>query len=136
MNKLALAGVLASSLALSTLGLAKMKMKGEKMMNKTVTLKGEVLDMACYMGMGASGAEHASCARTCLKDGSPVGLKTSDGKVYFLVPDHRGKKFDNDPYMQVRKDGADIVTVTGTVLDRGGAKALTVDKVSLDKDVK
>jgi hypothetical protein len=32
-----------------------------------VTVTGEVVDMVCYIDEGASGAEHADCAQTCIK---------------------------------------------------------------------
>ena len=41
----------------------------------TVTVTGEVLDMACYIDHGATGAKHAECAKTCIESGLPVGLK-------------------------------------------------------------
>lgn len=92
---------------------------------KTVTVKGEVLDMNCYMAKGAHGAGHASCARMCLKGGAPAGLLTSDGKVYLLVENHDKAA----PYEEVRKHAADQVEVTGTVENRGGVQALVVDNV-------
>ena len=30
-----------------------------------ITVKGEVLDLACYLGHGGQGAKHADCAKTC-----------------------------------------------------------------------
>jgi hypothetical protein len=51
-----------------------------------ITVTGEVLDMACYIANNLSGPEHADCARTCIKNGLPVGIKSkTDGKVYLLV---------------------------------------------------
>ena len=46
-----------------------------------VTFTGEVLDLACYVGRGAKGADHAGCAKSCVKGGQPMGLLTEDGKV-------------------------------------------------------
>lgn len=55
----------------------------------TVTVKGEVLDMACYLDHGAHGEKHAQCAATCIESGLPVGLKGEDGKTYLLIGDHK-----------------------------------------------
>ena len=49
---------------------------------KSTTITGEVLDMACYAASGASGEGHKTCAAKCIKGGSPMGLLTSDGKVW------------------------------------------------------
>jgi hypothetical protein len=45
------------------------------------TIKGEVLDMACYLDHGAQGEKHAACAEKCISSGLPVGIKDADGKV-------------------------------------------------------
>jgi len=52
---------------------------------KEIVVKGEVLDMTCYIAYNMSGPEHAGCARDCIKRGLPVGIKATDGKVYLLV---------------------------------------------------
>src|SRR5689334_19687733 len=65
----------------------------EKMESKAgdsiVTLKGEVLDMACYLDHGAMGEKHVKCAQTCVKGGLPVGLKAENGKTYLLIGEHK-----------------------------------------------
>ncbi len=56
--------------------------------DKTVTVKGELVDTLCYASMGAKGEGHMKCAIACAKKGIPVGLveegKTS--KMYVLLP--------------------------------------------------
>ena len=54
-----------------------------------VTVKGEVLDMACYLDHGAKGEKHAQCAQTCIESGLPVGIKGEDGKTYLLIGEHK-----------------------------------------------
>ncbi len=49
---------------------------------KQVTVTGEIVDLACYLDHGARGMKHQQCALTCLKNGEPMGLLTSEGKVY------------------------------------------------------
>src|SRR5436305_15348752 len=58
---------------------------------KDVTMKGEIVDLACYLGHGASGAKHKDCAEMCIKGGAPMGLLTRDGKTILLVEDHAKK---------------------------------------------
>ena len=54
-----------------------------------VSVTGEVLDMACYLDHGAHGEKHAECAKTCIESGLPVGIKSSDGKVYLVIGEHK-----------------------------------------------
>lgn len=93
--------------------------------NSTKTVKGEVLDMSCYMGHGAKGAGHKQCAQMCLNKGLPAGLLTSGGQVYLLVEDHDKA----DAYDKVIKHAADQVTITGKVANKNGVQALVVEDV-------
>jgi len=92
---------------------------------KTMTITGEVLDMACYMASGAQGEGHKSCASSCINSGSPMGVLTSDGKVYLLVENHDKK----DAYAAAKKYAGEQITVTGTFSDRGGINGLVVNEV-------
>ncbi len=89
------------------------------------TLKGEVLDMSCYMGHGAKGKGHQQCAQMCLDKGLPAGLLTSDGNVYLLVEDHDKAK----AYEKAIKHAADNIQVTGKVINKNGVQALVVEEV-------
>ena len=53
-----------------------------------VALKGQILDMTCFMNEGAKGPKHKDCALKCVKEGAPVGFLSQEGKAYFLVNDH------------------------------------------------
>lgn len=55
----------------------------------SVTVKGEILDMACYLDHGAHGEKHVQCAATCIESGLPVGIKGEDGKTYLLIGEHK-----------------------------------------------
>jgi hypothetical protein len=93
---------------------------GKDMLKKgnQVTVTGEVLDMACYVDHGASGAGHASCAEKCIKSGLPVGLKGSDGKTYLLIGEHMPANKDLAPY------AAKTITVQGKLVERDGINLL------------
>jgi hypothetical protein len=102
------------------------EMKGMKAEGKSeakaVTLKGELVDMGCYVGHGAMGEKHKGCATKCVAGGMPMGLLTADKKLYLLTLDH-----DNaDPYNQAKDMMAAQVEVTGTVSERNGVKAIDV----------
>lgn len=91
-----------------------------------VTVKGEVLDLACYLAHEAKGPEHQKCALKCAEMGQPIGLLTGDGKVYLLVADHA----DQSAFEQAKKLAGEKVTIVGPVAGRAGMEALTVHKVS------
>lgn len=79
-----------------------------------VTVRGEIIDMVCYLDHGATGAKHADCAKTCITSGLPVGLKTRDGKIYLLVGEHKPINKTLAPL------AAQTVTVKGKVVSRDG----------------
>jgi hypothetical protein len=87
---------------------------------KTVT--GEVVDLGCYLGHGARGEKHISCATKCINEGMPMGLLTSNGTVYLLTLNHD----DSSPYNDLKTRAGKMVSVTGTVMARGGMKAIDV----------
>jgi hypothetical protein len=47
----------------------------------TVTVKGEVIDLWCYVESGDHGAKHKSCAISCANAGNPIGLLTDQGDI-------------------------------------------------------
>ncbi|KIE58956.1 hypothetical protein A946_02545 [Methylacidiphilum kamchatkense Kam1] len=54
-----------------------------------VTVKGELVDLVCYIDHAARGEKHMKCGRTCLNAGLPPGLKGEDGKLYIIVGEHK-----------------------------------------------
>ena len=109
--------------ALMTVCLTALSLSSRAQDNKAIT--GEVLDMNCYMAMDAHGEGHKSCAAKCINGGSPMGLLTSDGKVYLLIEDHDKKQ----PYEDAKKHAGEQVTVTGAVSEKDGIKGLVVSDV-------
>jgi hypothetical protein len=81
---------------------------------KEITVKGEVVDMACYIDHGATGDKHADCAKKCINMGLPVGIKGDDGKTYLLIGEH--KPLNNE----LAQYAATTITVEGKVTSRDG----------------
>ena len=81
-------------------------------------IKGEVVDLMCYLDHGAKGEKHAECAQTCIKSGGPVGLLTSNNELYLIVGEH---KTLND---QLAPLAAKTITVKGKVVERDGMKMI------------
>ena len=89
---------------------------------KPTTLKGEVVDMGCYMAHEAHGAKHKECGAKCVAGGMPMGLLTSTGKLYLITLNHD----DADAYNHL-KDWIDSdVEVTGVVTERAGMRSIDV----------
>ena len=92
---------------------------------KNKTVKGEIVDLGCYLGHGARGADHKGCATKCISSGMPFGLLTAEGKLYLLTLNH-----DNpDPYEKCKGMAAENVEVTGALLQRNGILAIDVADV-------
>ena len=89
-----------------------------------VLVKGEVLDMTCYIAYNLSGPEHASCARDCIRSGLPVGIKAEDGKVYLLTG--KARKPVN---AELADYAAKVVTIRGKESVRDGFAQLQVDEI-------
>jgi len=121
MNRRFIYAVLALSVVLSLGGiLAIAQPKGDM-----VTVKGEVIDLWCYLEGGDKGADHKQCAVTCAKAGNPIALLSEKGDIYILV----GIK-DHDPAkdMLIEKM-AENVTVDGTLVKKGGVQAIYVTSI-------
>lgn len=89
------------------------------------SVKGEVVDMACYMAHEGRGPKHAKCAKACLLEGAPAGILGSDGSLVLLVEDHNAKK----PYKAVLELAGRQAEVSGKMVTRGGITALVVASV-------
>lgn len=96
---------------------------------KAVNVKGELLDMSCYMAHEGKGTKHSQCAKMCVMGGAPLGILTTDGKVYLLVEDHSSAKAKK-PFAQAKELVAQTVTIKGDAYERGGMQAIVVESVS------
>ena len=86
----------------------------EEQAGEEVTVRGEVVDMACYIDHNATRPGHLDCAKTCIKMGLPVGLKADDGKTYLLIGEH---KPINSELVSL---AAKTITVKGKLVSRDG----------------
>jgi hypothetical protein len=100
----------------------------------TETVKGQIVDQACYkMDKTNTGVDHKmpkgdtkDCAIGCAKAGRPLALLTSDGKVYEiaggLAADKNAKLI---PHI------AHTVEITGDVMDHGGSMMISADSLKM-----
>jgi hypothetical protein len=92
---------------------------------KPVTLTGEVIDMYCYMGHKAMGAEHAKCATTCITKGIPAGFLTADGTLYIIIgKDHNPANADVAAFAGRQS------MITGKVSENNGVKAIELISIA------
>ena len=92
---------------------------------KKVTVRGEVLDMACFVAHNGQGPSHIACAQKCLKDGQPMGLLAKDGAVYLLFADHS----DATAYNKTKEFAGKNVEIQGELATKGAFKGITVGSV-------
>lgn len=94
---------------------------------KPVTLKGEIVDMHCFVTRGERGPDHAGCANACISRDVPAGFVTEDGTLYVLL---------NERPVSVKDKIAGLagktVTVTGFPVERNGVKGLQLQTVKVD----
>lgn len=102
------------------------QVKSVKFSNRTSTIKGEVIDLNCYLedGAKATGDSHKDCAVMCAKAGAPLAILTSDGEIY--IPVVSMGKNPNDKLMDFI---AQQVEVTGKILQQGTQKGIKIESV-------
>ena len=91
---------------------------------ETGTWTGEIVDIACYTANGddGRGADHAGCAKGCVKGGQPMGLLTDDGTLVLLAADHG----DGKPYEALKDLAGEMAVVMGSLAEKDGMKVVTV----------
>jgi hypothetical protein len=93
------------------------------------SVTGEVIDLACYYADGASGPDHAACARMCIASGLPVGLKAKDGTMYVLIgkqapPSSQLAAKHESLNVQLAPYAAKIVTMSGIIVRKNGVNVI------------
>jgi hypothetical protein len=94
---------------------------------KTETIKGELVDQACYTKDAKNmGDSHKECAVTCAKKGQTVALVTTDGKVYSIAGDLAGEK-----NAKMVAHMTHTVEITGDVTEKDGKMTITSDSLKM-----
>lgn len=92
----------------------------------TVTVKGYVLDSACAFTKGLSKPISKQCAISCAKGGSPLVILANDGTIYWPITDTTPSSGQNSKLLPF---AGGKVTATGKIYERGGSKAIVIEKV-------
>jgi hypothetical protein len=101
---------------------------------KTETVKGQIVDQACYkMDKSNAGVDHKmpkgdtkDCAIGCAKAGRPMAILTADGKVYELAGGLAAEK-----NAKIVPHVGHTVEVTGDVMDHDGKMMITADALKM-----
>ena len=92
----------------------------------TVTVKGYVLDSACAFTKGLSKPISKECAISCANAGSQLVILADDGTIYWPIADTTPSSGQNSKLLPY---AGDKVTATGKVYQRGGSKAIVIEKI-------
>jgi len=95
-------------------------------LTQTKAIRGEVIDVECYVSHGAKGESHKQCAIACIKGGQPAGiLEENTGKIYLVVTeDHT-----THPSEKIMPFIARMVEVDGTVKERAGMSIIDIKSI-------
>ena len=92
----------------------------------TVTVNGYVLDSACAFRKDLNKPISKQCATSCAKAGSPLVILAEDGTIYWPIADTTPASGQNAKLLSF---AGDKVAATGKVYQRGGSKAMVIEKI-------
>ena len=92
----------------------------------TVTVKGYVLDSACAFTKGLSKPISKQCATSCASAGSQLVILADDGTIYWPIADTTPSSGQNPKLLPF---AGDKVTASGKIYERGGSKAIVIEKI-------
>lgn len=93
---------------------------------KPETIKGYVLDSACTFTKNLKKPISPECAVACAKAGSPLVILSDDGTIYWPISDATPSSGQNEKLLPF---AGQKVTASGKVLERGGSRALVIDRI-------
>jgi hypothetical protein len=92
----------------------------------TVTVKGYVLDSACAFTKGLEKPISKQCAISCATAGSQLVILAEDGTIYWPIADTTPSSGQNPKLLPY---AGDKVVATGKIYQRGGSKAIVIEKI-------
>jgi hypothetical protein len=96
---------------------------------KEITMTSLVVDTGCFLSHDSKGEKHEGCATACAKAGVPLALlDEATGTLYIPVAsDHKNQNAKLMPFIEKK------VTVTGTLIEKGGVKGFAIKTVEAAK---
>ena len=92
----------------------------------TVTVKGYVLDSACAFTKGLSKPISKQCATACANAGSQLVILADDGTIYWPIADTTPSSGQNPKLLPF---AGEKVIADGKIYQRGGSKAIVIEKI-------
>jgi type 1 fimbria pilin len=92
----------------------------------SVTVKGYVIDSACAFTKDLAKPISKQCALACANAGSSLVILGDNGTIYWPIAETTPASGQNSKLVPF---AADKVVVTGRVYERGGSKAMVIEKV-------
>jgi photosystem II stability/assembly factor-like uncharacterized protein len=92
----------------------------------SVTVKGYVLDSACAFTKGLSKPISKQCAISCANAGSQLVILADDGTIYWPIAETTPSSGQNAKLLPF---AGNKVTASGKVYERGGSKAIVIEKI-------
>lgn len=94
---------------------------------QTTTVRGEIVDLSCFMTAGGRGPEYERCARLgSQRKGISIGVVTDAGELLLLV----NQSADRDPYEAAKQLAGARAEVTGRAVRKGGVSSLIVESAA------
>jgi hypothetical protein len=93
---------------------------------KHATVKGYIIDSSCTFTKDLSKPISPDCAVACAKAGSPLVIQADNGIIYWPISGGQPASGQNDKLMPF---AGQRVTVSGNVYEKGGSRAIVIDKV-------
>jgi hypothetical protein len=94
---------------------------------KTATVRGYVLDSACAFTKNLDKPVSRKCALACARAGSPLVILADDGNIYWPISGSTPATGQNPKLL---KFAGERVTATGKTFDRGGSRAIVIEKIA------
>jgi len=96
---------------------------------RTVTVKGYVLDSACAFTKDLKKPISSQCAVACAKAGSPLVILADHETIYWPIADTTPASGQNAKLLPF---AGEKVTASGKVYERGGSKAIVIEKIEAE----
>ena len=98
-----------------------------------VTVKGYVLDSACAFTKGLKKPISKECATSCANAGSQLVILAADGTIYWPIADTTPSSGQNAKLLPF---AGEKVTASGKIYQRGGSKAIVIEKIEAQAEQK
>lgn len=124
------------ALAITSIGATSQPPAARKRPGAT-TIRGEVLDLSCWLARGLSGPLHQDCAKRCIASGVPMGIMTADSTLWLLTQEHGRSMAPGsyvgvpDPFVQCKDWPSYVVEVRGLASNKNGIHVIEVMQATL-----